>query len=241
MTNESEEQGKFISTLTNHSSNIFRVVALLILFVLYYFLLSPLIESFISKQIILVLRSGQKQTLNVLSPVFDVYANSKEYNLATYDGNLKSKSISNTKFFTIDPRVLAMNKFLQSYHSPMAASAETFVIEADKYGLDWRLLASISGVESAFGNITPKGSNYAWGWRGVNGNEDGWSMFTTWDDAIIHITERFSKGYGTDMNPFQIEPIYCPPCGASPAHAWANGVTRFMLELQYYLDNLEKI
>lgn len=32
----------------------------------------------------------------------------------------------------------------------MANSAETFVVEADKRGLDWRLLAAISGVESAF-------------------------------------------------------------------------------------------
>ncbi|HPQ79251.1 MAG TPA: hypothetical protein PLG47_02240 [Candidatus Dojkabacteria bacterium] len=241
MTNESGEQGKFISTLINPSSNIFRVGIVVVLFILYYLFLSPFVESFLLKQVTLVLRSGQRQTLNVLSPVYDIYANSKEYNFAIYDENLKSKNISNTKFFTVDPRVLAMNKFLISYHSPMATSAETFIVEADKHGLDWRLIASISGVESAFGNITPKGSNNAWGWRGINGNEDGWSMFPTWDDAIIHITERFSRGYGTTMTPFEIEPIYCPPCGASPEHAWANGVSKYMLELQYYLDNLDKL
>jgi len=134
-----------------------------------------------------------------------------------------------------------MNKFLNDFHSPMASSAETFVKEADKHGLDWRLLASISGVESAFGNITPQGTNNAWGWRGVNSNDRGWSIFSSWDNAIIHITERFAQGYGTTMTPFEIEPIYCPPCGQNPEHAWANGVTRYMQQLQYYLDNLDKI
>lgn len=241
MTNDSEQLEKLFSTPKKNSSNIIRIGFLVILLFLYFLLLSPFVETFFIKQISLILRTRQSQRINVLSPVYDIYANTTDYNLSSYSGNIKSSNISNTKFFTIDPRVLAMSKFLSAYHSPMTKSAETFVVEADKHGLDWRLLASISGVESAFGNITPKGSNNAWGWRGVNGNDAGWSMFASWDDAIIHITERFSRGYGTTMTPFEIEPIYCPPCGANPAHAWANGVTRFMLELQYYLDNLEKI
>ena len=66
-------------------------------------------------------------------------------------------------------------------------------------------------------------------------------MFDSWESAIIHITERLAVGYGTHLTPFEIEPTYCPPCAENPAHAWANGVSRYMIQLQYYLDNLENI
>lgn len=241
MTNGTNNQEKSLSIKGILNSNIFRIGILLLLLIVYGIFISPTVERFFIKQISMVMRAKQRGSLNVLSPVYDIYANDTKYNLSTYSQNLKSPTISNTRFFTIDPRVLAMNKFLNDYHSPMASSAETFVVEADKHGLDWRLLASISGVESAFGNITPGETNNAWGWRGVNRNDGGWSIFSNWDSAIIHITERFAEGYGTTMTPFEIEPIYCPPCGESPEHAWANGVTRYMGQLQYYLDNLDKM
>ncbi len=235
------QQEKVLDVKEIINSNIFRVLIFLLLLVFYYIFLSPTVEEFFIKNIADIVRAKQIEQINVLSPVYDIYANTTQYNLSTYSKNLKAPTISNTRFFTIDPRVVALNKFLKDYHSPMASSAETFVKEADKHGLDWRLLAAISGVESAFGNITPGGTNNAWGWRGVNRNEGGWSIFATWDAAIIHITERFASGYGTTMTPFEIEPIYCPPCGENPEHAWANGVVRYMGQIQYYLDNLDKI
>jgi len=148
---------------------------------------------------------------------------------------------SKTRYYVKDPRVLAMSNFLGDYNSPMQPYAQIFVIEADKYGLDWRLIASISGVESAFGNLIPSGSNNGWGWRGINGNANGWSMFENWEEAITYITERMAVGYGITRTPFDIESTYCPPCGANPAHLWANGVTRYMNELQYYVNNLENL
>lgn len=241
MTDEKLEQEKGVKIRGILDSRIFRAICVVLLFLGYYIFLSPFVEKFFIKQISSIMRSRSTPQLNVLSPVYDIYADSKGYDLSVYAQQSTGNVISKTKFFTVDPRVLAMNKFLTHYHSPMAGSARTFVEEADKHGLDWRLLAAISGVESAFGNIVPRGSNNAWGWRGVNGNEAGWSMFESWDEAIRHITWRFSVGYGTTMTPFEIEPIYCPPCGANPEHAWANGVTRFMLQLQYYLDNLERL
>lgn len=221
------------------SSNILRIVAFLLLLVSYYLTVSPNIEKYLSEKISSVARNSSEVNINVLSPVFDIHVYAGEYNL---ESNLQSNnSISRTKFFTLDPRILAMSKFLTDYHSPMAKYANVFVEEADKHGLDWRLVASISGVESAFGNLIPRESNNAWGWRGINGNERGWSMFATWEDAIVHITERLAQGYGTDLTPFDIEATYCPPCGRNPEHLWANGVNRFMIQLQYYVDNLENL
>ena len=218
---------------------IFRGIVLAILFYGYYMLLSPNVENIIMTNIAQAYRDNSTVEINSLTPIYDVYASNSKYNLSSY-GNYSSTIInrSHTKFFTIDARILAMREFLTDYHSPMANSAEIFVAAADANGLDWRLVASISGVESGFGILIPPGSHNGWGWRGINGNDEGWSMFSSWDEAIEHITERIAIGYGTDTTPFSMEAVYCPPCGENPEHVWANTVTKFMDELQYYVENL---
>ena len=220
----------------SHSS-ILRVVILGTLLTLYYILLSPLVENEISLSIGNLIRNTSNEQINVLTPIFDINVYAGEYDLGTITDSSEIKS--KTSIMTIDPRIIAMNKFLLSYNSPMASYAESFITEADKYGLDWRLVASISGVESAFGNITPADTNNGWGWRGGPGGD--WSQFTTWADGIAVVTKGLGLGYGIHLTPFDIEPIYCPPCGRNPEHAWANGVTRFMNQLDYYLDNLESL
>lgn len=137
---------------------------------------------------------------------------------------------------TSDTRVIAMNRFLVDYSSPMAPYAETFVSAADEAGLDWRLVASISGVESAFGRLIPYNSYNAWGWRGGVGG--AFSDFGSWENGVKHVTSRIAIGYGTDTEPFRMEAVYCPPCGQVPTHNWANGVARYMEELSEYRNNL---
>ncbi len=219
-----------------HNSNIIRIGVFVIILSLYYIFLSPFVESKITDVFAGAIRGANQSEVNTLTPVFDIHVYAGEYNLKAQLSNGSTSGYS--KFFTIDPRVLAMNKFLIDYNSPMASSAESFIKYADKYGLDWRLVASISGVESAFGNLIPRNSNNAWGWRGINGNAAGWSMFSTWDDGIAEVTRGLAQGYGVTLSPFDIEPVYCPPCGQNPAHTWANGVTRFMNQLEYYTNNL---
>lgn len=137
---------------------------------------------------------------------------------------------------TSDTRVVAMNRFLVDHGSPMAPYAETFVAAADDSGLDWRLIASIAGVESAFGRLVPYNSYNAWGWRG---DPDGdFSTFTSWVDGILYVTSQVAEGYGREIDVFVMEPTYCPPCGENPQHAWANGVTNYMQQLTDYRSNL---
>jgi hypothetical protein len=137
---------------------------------------------------------------------------------------------------TADTRVVAMNHFLVDYGSPMAKYAETFVAAADDAGLDWRLVASISGVESAFGRLIPLDSYNGWGWKGGPGGD--FSKFDSWEHGIEHVTARIAVGYGRDIDVFVMEPTYCPPCGRNPQHAWANGVARYMEQLSEYRSNL---
>jgi hypothetical protein len=201
-----------------------------------------MLEPFIENSVFSSIREIKVEKFNYLTPVYATSTSDGTYSLSMIkDGSALDEIKSRTKYYVEDPRVLALSEFLSDYNSPMQPYAEVFITEADKHGLDWRLLVGISGVESAFGNIIPTDTHNGWGWRGINGNEDGWSVFPSWEDAIIHITERMAVGYGTNLTPFDIESTYCPPCGRAIGHPWANGVTRFMNEMQYYVDNLENI
>src|SRR5579862_427307 len=50
-----------------------------------------------------------------------------------------------------DNRAKILKSYLEQYNSPLADHAETFIKEADANGLDWKMVAAISGVESNFG------------------------------------------------------------------------------------------
>lgn len=174
----------------------------------------------------------------VNSTEFSVLDSALTVNLNRSPSDLTTNTFQ-SNFVTTDPRNIAMRQFLEDHNSPMYPYAEVFVEKADEFDLDWRLVAAISGVESGFGNIVPRGSNNAWGWRGarVNGRSD-WSRFTSWSHGISVVTERLAKGYGTDITPFQMEAAYCPPCAQNPRHEWANGVNNYMIELNYYMEDL---
>jgi hypothetical protein len=66
-----------------------------------------------------------------------------------------------------DPRAVRLQRFLARLHSPTASLAPVFVREADENHLDWRLLPSISVVESGAGKICR--NNNIFGWN--NGNQ----------------------------------------------------------------------
>lgn len=240
---------RYISSTNNEHSykrllrrgNLIFSLFILTLFVIYMLLLSPKIETTIENIALGKIRATREVTLNYLTPLNNSEIYTQEYSLNTLaTTDLFSNVRSKTEIRTEDPRVIAMQKFLLAYNSPMYPYAKNFIKEADTYGLDWRLVVSISGVESAFGNLIPKGTNNGWGWRGANTTAQGWSQFETWGDAIAVVTKGLALGYGVTLSPFQIEPTYCPPCGANPAHVWANGVSRYMRELDYYVDNLDR-
>ncbi len=141
-----------------------------------------------------------------------------------------------------DTRVEATKLFLKDYNSPMYPYAHIFVREADKYGLDWRLVVAISGVESAFGQYVPTSQEHgysynAWGWAGNKDRSVRWSYFDGWSDGIATVTKGLALGYGTDLTPYEIVPSYCPDCveGNGP---WPDAVSHFMVELASYEQNV---
>ncbi len=106
-----------------------------------------------------------------------------------------------------DRRVEILEAYLKSKNSPLADSAETFVEVADEYGLDYRFLPAIAGIESNFGQAQLDGSYNPFGWGG------GYVYFESFDEGIrtvaYELYERCIK-LGIDT-PAEIGPSYCPP------------------------------
>jgi hypothetical protein len=129
---------------------------------------------------------------------------------------------------TSDTRVERLRAFLASYDSPLTSEAETFVAEADKNNLDWKLVAAIAGVESTFGKEIPAGSYNGWGWGIPTGAQDG-VHFNSWADGIAQVSEGLRQNYINrgSKDIYDIGWMY-----AANGNSWATHV-------RYFIDQLE--
>jgi hypothetical protein len=62
-----------------------------------------------------------------------------------------------------DPRLLTLRKFFEKFDCPAWKYAAVFLEAADKNELDWRLLPSISFIESTGGKATRNNNLFGWG------------------------------------------------------------------------------
>jgi hypothetical protein len=116
-------------------------------------------------------------------------------------------------------KVENIRRYLQGRKSPLAEYAEEFVNAANEYGIDYRLVASISIIESSGGihNFRPYN---AWGW--------GKSGFSNWKEGIWAVSKGLGKYYARGLTtPQKIAPVYCPPSASS----WASKVTFVMNQI----------
>lgn len=129
------------------------------------------------------------------------------------------RQISEPKKASYDTRVIRLKNFLDSYSSPLAEYASEFVKKADQYGLDWRLVASIAGVESSFGKRIPYASYNAYGWA------NGKYKFSSWEESIDIVSRSLRENYynkgAVSIN--KISKKYAPP-----SKTWAWKVKFFM-------------
>lgn len=128
-----------------------------------------------------------------------------------------------------DARVTKLEGFLASFDSPMQDEAEYFISEADRLGLDWRLVAAIAGVESTFGKHVPSGSHNGWGWGIPTGAHSGIG-FGSWKEGITEVSEGLKFNY-VDRGAVTIEAIgriYA----ASPR--WAGNVRFFLTKIDEF-------
>jgi hypothetical protein len=154
-------------------------------------------------------------------PTADVLAASEAGSTATLAFHVASDA-------TADTRVSRLRMFLKSYDSPLTGDAATFVQEADKYNLDWKLVAAIAGVESTFGKQIPTGSYNGWGWGVFTGTQSGVN-FKDWAEGIAVVSEGLRKNYidrgAQDI--YEMGWIY-----AANGNSWAGHV-------RYFVDKLE--
>lgn len=89
-----------------------------------------------------------------------------------------------------DNRAELIDSYYASHDMPLAGYGKKLVEEADKNGIDWRLLAAISVKEQSGGIVLPYNcpggsKNYnAWGWG------SGSICFTSFDEAIEVVSQN---------------------------------------------------
>ncbi|HSA84186.1 MAG TPA: hypothetical protein VLF20_04875 [Patescibacteria group bacterium] len=133
-----------------------------------------------------------------------------------------------------DNRVQILHEYLASKRSPLADHAATFVMQADTYNLDWRLVAAISGLESSFGQRIPVNSYNGWGY-GVYG--DNVRRFASWDEGITVVSQALREDYMTKWKATtvpEIGRIYA----ASPT--WAERVQYFLNDIEAFEQKRER-
>lgn len=133
--------------------------------------------------------------------------------------------------FIVDNRQEILRDYLEKFNSPLADYADEFIYSADAFGLDWRLLPAITGVESTYGKFIPKNSYNAYGWN------NGVYKFKSWPDSIWYVSKALKENYldrGANTVD-KIARIYAPP---SPT--WTAKVKSIMRkidkETQFTLD-----
>jgi len=127
-----------------------------------------------------------------------------------------------------DLRAKILKDFLVEQDSPLAPYAKDFIDNADKYNLDWKLVAAISGVESTFGKEIPGNSYNAWGW-GVYG--DNVIRFSSWKDGIQIVSQGLRDRY---MDQWGGKDIYQIGTAYASSPAWAGHVQLYLNKIQEF-------
>ncbi|HTK03191.1 MAG TPA: hypothetical protein VL401_00245 [Alphaproteobacteria bacterium] len=128
----------------------------------------------------------------------------------------------NSEETEFDFRVSNLKNFLEKHNSPLVEYADEFVNSADTYGIDYRLVPAISGVESTFGKHIPYKSYNAYGWA------NGEYKFTSWENSIDHVSKTLKLKY-IDRGAPSIAKIarrYAPP-----STTWGRNVGFFMTKI----------
>lgn len=106
--------------------------------------------------------------------------------LLLISGTTKIKAYEN------DHRIAQMRVVLTKYNSPMLGLEDVLIRTAEKYNLDWTIMAAIAGTESSFGKRMPVNCINPYGW-GVYG--DNKLCFKSFEDSIEGVASGLAKKY----------------------------------------------
>jgi hypothetical protein len=71
-------------------------------------------------------------------------------------------ALDNAAGLTVDPRLLLLQRFFETTDAPAKVYSGVFLSESDRYDLDWRLLPSISFVETTGGKAARNNNLFGW-------------------------------------------------------------------------------
>lgn len=141
-----------------------------------------------------------------------------DVNTENISANIDSAEITVNQ--ATDSRVVKIEEYLSQRDAPLADYAKEFVKAADENGIDYRIVAAISVIESEGGKNTFKPYN-AWGW--------GKSGFSSWEEGIWTVSKSIARYYANGAKtPRSISYSYCPPT----ADSWA-------AKVQYVMNQIE--
>jgi len=150
-------------------------------------------------------------------PVEQVYAATEQIIINEYPLENGGRDPRTDELFV--NKVNAVKSFYQKYNAPLEANAEDFVRAAELYKIDYRLLPSISIVESSGGKHLFKAYNpFGWGKWG----------YPSFQVAIYDVARGMSNYYarGADT-PREIAPKYNP---VTP-NEWGSKVEKLMAKM----------
>ncbi len=101
-------------------------------------------------------------------------------------------SADNAQAIEHDHRAEQMKVIRAKYKSPMLGLEDVLIKTAEKYNLDWTLLAAISGTESSFGKRMPHECINPYGW-GIYGSNK--LCFKSFEAAIEGVASGLAKKY----------------------------------------------
>lgn len=123
----------------------------------------------------------------------------------------------------MDGRVTALERFFNEYDSPLEPYAQLIVEQADKYGMDYRLVPAIAMKESTLCHKIIKDTHNCWGY-GIYG--DKVTYFDNYEEGIKTVSKGLGERYvGIGLvDPYEIMTKYNPVSTGS----WAETVSYVM-------------
>ena len=176
-----------------------------------------------------------KALIAILLPILTVLATSVGIDNLILQN--KARDLANAgviytlEYKKVDKQVI-LEQFFAKYNSPLKPYAKDFIEVAEKYDIDYKLLPSISCIESSCGKHLIPGSYNPFGW-GIYGTKV--TTFESYSEAIEVVGRGLNENYikkGYDTVD-KIAPIYTPP-----AHNhWANSVNYFSSQISLIESN----
>jgi len=122
-----------------------------------------------------------------------------------------------------DARIDVLEEFFIRHDSPLVGYGKEFVVVADEYELDYRLLPAIAMQESNLCKKAPENSHNCWGF-GIYGGKV--TRFANYNEAIDTVAKGLARNYVANglVQPSEIMTKYTPGSNGS----WADGVNFFM-------------